>query len=354
MTARTASATGGVDIGTWTLSADAVAKAIQQQDSANVDASYLTAAEQGGECVVDLVFEDITLTSQMQRSHADVAALFQANFTVSVHVCEPVHFFMHFAGYTSYSACFAHVHACFDLAHQAVSTLGPGPRSRLFGPISNGDYFALDFSRGVVEVPADEAVSFANSSFRIEFWLFLKSLVDDEDEVDGKHASAQRITEHEAALQAAMAFAKQQEGDDYGDEVVFSCGVRNPAISASHSCISISLERGRTFMCLSLFNDDLKVLTSADDVGKWVYWSMSFDAESKVLVIMKDGEILGRRSVGSSLNRCFFLPQALACACMKCVATKRCQWPCSYYVLLNRMMLASPVAVFASVALRTV
>lgn len=181
--------------------------------------------------------------------------------------------------------------------------------SRLYGPISNGDYFALDFSRGVVEVPADEAVSFANASFRIEFWLFLKNLSDggDGEEEEACSSDARRargMTEHEAALEAAMAFAKQQENDDYGDEVVFSCGVRNPAIAASHSCISVSLERGRSFMCLSLFNDDLKVLTSPEDIGKWVHWSMSFDAESKVLVVMKDGEILGRRSVGAALNRC--------------------------------------------------
>lgn len=87
MTARTASATGGADIGTWTLSPEAVAEAIQRQDGAkDGGVSHLSAAEQGGECVVDLVFEDITLTTQMQRSGADVAALFQANFTVAVQV----------------------------------------------------------------------------------------------------------------------------------------------------------------------------------------------------------------------------------------------------------------------------
>ncbi len=90
----------------------------------------------------------------------------------------------------------------------------------------------------------------------------------------------------------------------YGAEVVFSCGVRNSAVAESHSCVSVYLERGRTFMCLSLFNDDLKVLTSPEDADKWVHWNMSFDAASKVLVVKKDGDVLGRRSAIAPINRC--------------------------------------------------
>jgi len=60
-------------------------------------------------------------------------------------------------------------------------------------------------------------------------------------------------------------------------------------------------------MCVSLFNDDLKVLTSPEDVGKWVNWAVSFDAKTKVFVIMKEGEILGRRSTIASPNRYCFL-----------------------------------------------
>ncbi len=190
-----------------------------------------------------------------------------------------------------------------------------------------------------LQIPAYNGISFAGASFSIDFWLFLKPTGSSSSGGGGKNSpspSAKRRGRkgndddngdggdddddddaHEVAMLQAAAFARQQEADEYGVEVVFSCGVRNSAVAESHSCVSVYLERGRTFMCLSLFNDDLKVLTSPEDVGKWVQWCVSFDAASKVLVIKKDGDVLGRRSAIAPVNRC-------VCAWGRSVSVVRC------------------------------
>jgi len=125
-----------------------------------------------------------------------------------------------------------------------VSTLGPGPQSELYGSISNGEYFALDFSRGYAEIGANQGITFNNSSFQIDFWLYLKPLNAGDHTSQTTGSSGEQLSEQEKAIQAAIAFAKQQELDEYGTEVIFSCGIRNSALSASHSCVSVHLERG--------------------------------------------------------------------------------------------------------------
>mgnify|MGYP006979905129 CR=1 FL=1 len=81
-TARTATSTGGVDMGTWELPAKAIATALERSSKGNFS------LRNGGECCVDLELHDIEPTARMKRNGTDLATLFEASFTVGVKVSD--------------------------------------------------------------------------------------------------------------------------------------------------------------------------------------------------------------------------------------------------------------------------